>query len=76
MTPGIDGDAGRRPAVSGRPRLKCPKCGAEMNHHADKLVAPTDGVEPSGIDLVLGGVIQETHACPACANVEFRRASA
>lgn len=56
------------------PRMKCPKCGAEMNHHADKLVAPTDQTDARDIDPDFGGLILETHTCPACANVEFRRA--
>ena len=62
--------------VSDRPRIECPKCGTPMNHHADKLVAVVDDHDRQSIDPVLGGVIQETHACPVCANVEFRRASA
>ena len=39
-----------------------------MNHHADKLVHAS---EESGarIDLALGGVVYETHACRACGNV-------
>jgi hypothetical protein len=44
-----------------------------MNHHADKLVAPADAADRAGFDPVLGGVVQETHACPACGNVEFRK---
>jgi ribosomal protein S27AE len=54
--------------------MNCPKCGAEMNHHADKLVAPTDQTDARDIDPDFGGLILETHTCPACANVEFRRA--
>jgi hypothetical protein len=46
-----------------------------MNHHADKLVAAVDPDTAGGIDPVFGGVIQETHTCPACANVEFRLAA-
>jgi hypothetical protein len=45
-----------------------------MNHHADKLVDPLDRKEAAQTDPALGGVIQETHGCPACGNVEFRRA--
>lgn len=57
-------------------RMRCPKCGAEMNHHADKLVYPVDRSEAVQMDAALGGVVQETHGCPACGNVEFRRATA
>jgi len=54
-------------------RLKCPRCGTPMNHHADKLVTVGDDADRSAIDPAFGGVIQETHTCPACTNVEFRR---
>jgi hypothetical protein len=42
-----------------------------MNRHAEKVVhpdSPTDRVDPA-----LGGVLEETHACPRCGNVESRR---
>ena len=49
--------------------MKCPKCGTEMNHHADKLVERVD--EPGEWnDALLGGILTEVHACPACGNVE------
>ncbi len=57
-----------------RAAMRCPRCGATMNHHADKLQAPVDESEAPLIDAALGGLIQETHGCPACGNVEFRRA--
>jgi ribosomal protein S27AE len=55
-------------------KLICPKCGVEMNHHADKLVYPAnlDDTRPAHTDL--GGVVEETHGCPGCAAVESRRA--
>ena len=56
-------------------RMKCPKCGALMNHHADKLVDPVDRTDAAHADPELGGVVQETHGCPACGNVEFRVAT-
>ena len=56
-------------------KMICPKCGAEMNHHADKLVHTARLDEP-GFDPVLDGFIEETHACPECGNVEARRALA
>lgn len=52
-------------------KIRCPKCGALMNHHADKLVTMTDG-DSAAFDPVLNGVVQQTHTCPVCANVEFR----
>lgn len=54
-------------------KLRCPKCGAEMNRHAEKLVHPADLVEARRIDPALGGLLEETHACPRCGNVESRR---
>ena len=57
-------------------KMKCPQCGAEMNHHADKLVTWRDADDGSRIDPAFGGLIQETHGCPRCGNVEFRQAEA
>ena len=54
-------------------KMICPKCGTPMNHHADKLVAPTHERDAADVDAALGGVVEETHACPNCGNVEFRR---
>jgi len=51
--------------------MVCPSCGGEMNHHAEKLVlltGPGDAVDP-----VLGGVVYEMHACPACGTGASRR---
>jgi ribosomal protein S27AE len=55
-------------------KMICPKCGGEMNHHADKLVYPTSAQEAEKMDSALGGVIQETHCCPSCGAVASRRA--
>jgi predicted RNA-binding Zn-ribbon protein involved in translation (DUF1610 family) len=57
-------------------RLHCPKCGAEMNHHADKIDYSAGRAEPQADDLGMGGVLQEVHTCPNCGNVELRRAAA
>jgi ribosomal protein S27AE len=55
-------------------RMVCPRCGTPMNHHADKLVEASTRVDAADVEPELGGVIEETHACPKCGNVEFRRA--
>jgi predicted RNA-binding Zn-ribbon protein involved in translation (DUF1610 family) len=55
-------------------KMICPKCGNEMNHHADKLVYPTSSQEAAKVNAALGGVIEETHCCPGCGAVESRRA--
>jgi hypothetical protein len=46
-------------------KMICTECGLEMNHHADKLVY-SDGAT----DAMLGGAIEEFHACPGCGKVE------
>jgi ribosomal protein S27AE len=54
--------------------MTCPRCGIEMNHHADKLVERVD--EPGEWhDPFLGGVIHAVHTCPACGSVESRPTS-
>jgi ribosomal protein S27AE len=54
-------------------KMICPRCGAEMNHHADKVIYPVSAQEAEIMDLVLGGIIEETHCCPGCGGVESRR---
>jgi predicted RNA-binding Zn-ribbon protein involved in translation (DUF1610 family) len=55
-------------------KIICPQCGAEMNHHADKLVDPVKPEDMKHIDPALGGMIEEMHYCPHCGAVESRRA--
>ncbi len=54
-------------------RLRCPKCGALMNRHAEKLVFADNPADARPADPLLGGLIEETHACPKCGNVAARR---
>jgi len=56
-------------------KMICPCCGAEMNHHADKLVYPASAEDARRINTALGGVIEETYGCPACGAVESRPAN-
>jgi ribosomal protein S27AE len=58
-----------------REPMICSKCGATMNHHADKLVDPRDAREAAQVDPVLGGLLDEMHACPRCGNVDSRRSN-
>ena len=51
--------------------MVCPSCGEEMNRHAEKLVLPTGPGD--AVDHVLGGVVYEMHACPACGTGASRR---
>lgn len=53
-------------------RMQCPKCGAQMNAHAQKLIVTANTREP-GFDPQLGGFLEEANACPNCGNVEARR---
>ena len=55
-------------------KLICPKCGAEMNHHADKLIYSANPDENHQVNPELGGVVEETHGCPGCGAVALRRA--
>ncbi|HEX9788070.1 MAG TPA: hypothetical protein VGB09_08585 [Candidatus Binatia bacterium] len=55
-------------------KMICPKCDGEMNHHADKLVYPAHAGDDDQTTRDLGGMIEETHACPECDAVESRRA--
>ena len=55
-------------------KMICPKCGIQMNYHADKLDYTT-ALTLDAMDLNLGGIIVEVHTCsnPICKNVELRR---
>jgi ribosomal protein S27AE len=50
-------------------KMICPKCGAEMNHHALKV--DYGDVDPELIDNVFEGVLKEVHTCPKCGNTEM-----
>ncbi len=55
-----------------KPKMICPDCGAEMNHHAMKI---DYGVEdPKLVDTVFGGALKEAHTCPECGRTEMRAA--
>ena len=55
-------------------RMRCPKCGAEMNHHANKVDYSAGAADPSAVDPDFYGVLQQVHQCPNCGNIEMRRA--
>ena len=55
-------------------KMICPKCGNEMNHHADKLIDPVKPEDLKQVNPALGGIIEEMHNCPRCGGVESRRA--
>ena len=56
-------------------RMRCPRCGAAMNHHATKVDYAAGQAEPDAVDPAFHGVLQEVHQCPACGNIELRRAT-
>ena len=56
-----------------RPSMTCPKCGTEMNHHADKLVHPVTKEEAASMTPALDGVIEIVFACPGCGQIDSRR---
>jgi ribosomal protein S27AE len=53
--------------------LPCPRCSTLMNRHAEKVVHPDNAADLVLVDPFLGGILEETHACPGCGNVEARR---
>lgn len=54
--------------------MTCPKCGAEMNHQADKLVEPTSREEAEE-STRLGGLLVAVFACPSCGWIASFRVS-
>ena len=60
--------------MANKNKMICPKCGDEMNHHADKLVDPVKPEDLKHFNPTLSGVIEEMHYCPGCGAVESRRA--
>ena len=56
-------------------QMMCPFCGAQMNHHADKVDVSSarDGLTVT--DRTLDGILHNVYACPNCGNIEMRRAS-
>ena len=48
--------------------VRCAACGADMNHHADKLVQTAEPSTRAPAEVVL-----EVHTCPKCGKVEARQ---
>ena len=55
-----------------REAMICDRCGATMNHHAEKLVEQSDVSEAQHANAALGGWIEEVHQCPRCGWVDSR----
>lgn len=56
--------------MSVAPKMICPDCGVEMNHHAMKIDYGSE--EPALVDPAFGGVLNEAHTCPECGKTELR----
>ena len=54
-----------------KPKMICPGCGAEMNHHANKV---DYGADEALSDSAFDGVVEEVHTCPQCGYVGVRQA--
>ena len=55
-------------------KMTCADCGAEMNHHADKLdygVVPDEASDEADE----AGVVIEAHSCPGCGRTATRAAA-
>ena len=50
--------------------MKCPDCGVEMNHHAEKLDFSTASSDPDAMDKAFGGALEEFHTCPECGKTD------
>jgi ribosomal protein S27AE len=55
--------------------MTCPRCGAKMNHHADKTLYFTEADETCSVDLAESAVVDEIHACPKCGAASSRLAN-
>jgi hypothetical protein len=53
--------------------MRCPDCGAEMNHHADKL--DYGAASDDAPDADEGGAVIEAHTCLACGHTATRPAA-
>ena len=51
-------------------RMICPRCGAEMNHHAMKI--DYSQTPDESYASVFEGLLEEVHSCPHCHLTEFR----
>jgi len=51
--------------------MRCPRCGSEMNHQANKLVEPRTREEAEESRTV-GGIVIAVFACPHCGYVASR----
>ena len=55
------------------PSMTCRKCGAEMNHQAEKLAHPVTREEAAGMTPAFDGVVLLVFACPECGWIDSLR---
>jgi hypothetical protein len=60
--------------MSERARIACPRCGAPMNRHAEKVDYSQPPPAGDSFQSGLGGTVTEFHTCPVCRFVEQRPA--
>lgn len=53
--------------------IRCPRCGAAMNRHAEKVDTRVSAGD-AGFEPALGGALAAIHTCPMCRHVEETRA--
>ena len=56
--------------------MRCPTCGTEMNHHADKVDYTAALENSAAADPAFGGVLEAVFTCPGCGRTEMRAAEA
>jgi predicted RNA-binding Zn-ribbon protein involved in translation (DUF1610 family) len=56
--------------------MRCPTCGIEMNHHADKVDYTAALENPGAGDPLYGGLLEEVFTCPGCGRTYTRAAEA
>ncbi|PYS80150.1 MAG: hypothetical protein DMF67_12245 [Acidobacteria bacterium] len=56
-------------------KMICPRCGVEMNRHAEKIDYAAALADPAAVDPDFGGVVEEFHTCPECGQTLARRAA-
>ncbi len=47
-------------------KVKCSKCGNEMNHHADKIITDVSEENLKYYDKAFDGILEEHYKCPNC----------
>jgi hypothetical protein len=52
--------------IARREKEKCPRCGGDMNFHAEKVDYSRALADPGEMDPDLGGALEEFHTCPVC----------